>query len=367
MHAVNRTLLSLVAVTAAIMLAACGGTTPKGAVSAAGTDGLAAASMPASTLAFIDANADLSSPAWQTALAQAAKFPGFGEVSQSLRASLSADDVDFARDIQPWLGKEIGVGLLSVGIADGGPKPRWVGFVAITDATKAETALTVAESDLKASGTEYKGFKEFLDSSPDEPIHAAIGADALLIASDSASLHAAIDTHEGAPSLADSPLYAEAMADLPADNLLVGFADGAKVAQLAAVGLPALVDGAQVFGDVDGLPTAEVEQAVRELQALRALSFSFGATDDGARLSVSTLVDEAKAAEFGFAETGTVTLDDLAPADAIAFAGGSVGEPVLRLVMADWRSSRRSSFCRALASSPWHLKQFFDRIGRICL
>ncbi len=332
MHPVNRTLPALVAVTAAIVLAACGGTTtPKGAVSAAGTDGLAAASMPASTLAFIDANADLSSPAWQTALAQATKFPGFASIEQSLRASLSSDDVDFARDIQPWLGKEIGVGLLSVGIADSGPKPRWVGFVAITDAAKAETALTAEASDLKASGTEYKGFREFLDSSEDEPVHAAIGPDALLIASDSASLHLAIDTHEGAPSLADSPLYAEAMADLPADNLLVGFADGAKVAQLAGVALPFAaaepVDGPAV-------PEAQLEQAIRQLEALRAVSFSLGATDGGVRLSSTTLVDEAKAAEFGLPEAGSVTLDDLAPADALAFAGGRVGEQALRAAIA---------------------------------
>jgi Protein of unknown function (DUF3352) len=327
MRTVIRTLLALTAVAAVV--AACGGTTtPKGAAGAAGTDGLAAASMPASTVAFIDANADIDSPAWQAALALGSKFPGFAEVEKSFRDGLSSEKVDFATDIKPWLGDEMAVGLLAIDIAGDEPKPQWVAYVAITDAAKAEASLTADDSDLDPTGTEYKGFKEFVDASDGEPLKAAIGADALLIASDSEGLHAAIDAHEGAPSLADSALFGEAMADLAADNLLVGFADGAKIAQLAGLALPGLAGGLGPDGAA-ALPEAELENAIRDLQALRAMTFSLGADDDGVRFRAVTLVDEAKAAELGVTD-GEVTLDAQVPADALAFVGGRVGDKALR-------------------------------------
>ena len=68
------------------------------------------------------------------------------------------------------------------------------------------------------------------------------------------------------------------------------------------------------------MPPAQVDQALSQLEALRAIAFSAGADDNGFRLHVSTLLDEAKAKALG-ASGGGAELLDRAPADALVFAG----------------------------------------------
>ena len=101
--------------------------------------------------------------------------------------------------------------------------------------------------------------------------------------------------------------------------MLVGYADGPKLAQLAGTAFEA----AAAAGRPKGLPPpAQVDQALSQLEAIRAIAFSAGADDGGFRLHASTLLDQAKAKHLEAARRRRSSqLLDRAPADALVFAG----------------------------------------------
>ena len=299
----------------ALVAAACGGTTTAAAPGAAGTAGMGADAFPASTLFFVDANADANSSAWQKVRAVGARFPGYAKVEAKVTEAVSKtgrDGFSFATDIQPWAGDEAAVGVLAITLAGGKPKPQFVVYVSSKDDAKATAAITGDGTAKK--GADYKGYAQF--TSDDAFI--GVGKGAVLIAGDSGSLHASIDAREGAAAdrLSGSPLYAEALGTLPDDNVLVGYADGPKIAQLAGTAFEA---AAGAGGRAQ--PAAQVDQALSQLEALRAIAFSAGADDNGFRLRVSTLLDEAKAKQLQSIPSKSLALLDKAPANALVYAG----------------------------------------------
>ncbi len=302
----------------ALVVAACGGTTTAAAPGAAGTDGKGADAFPASTLFFVDANADVESSAWQKVRALGAKFPGYPKIEAKIAAAMSEsgeDGFSFAQDIQPWLGDEAAFGVLAITLSGGKPKPQFVAYLASKDDAKAIAAITKKGETTKSG--DYKGYGEY--TGKDDDVVTAVGKGAVLIASDTTSLHASIDAREGddAAQLSGNPLYGEAVATLPEDNVLVGYADGAKIAQLVGTAIEAGTAGAAGAK----LPTAQVDQALSQLEAIRAIAFSAGADDGGFRMRASTLLDEAKAKQLGTMEAAELKLLDHAPADALVFAG----------------------------------------------
>src|SRR4051794_11580913 len=311
-----RPLAAAATVSLALVAAACGGASTTAAPGAAGTDGKGADAFPASTVAFVDANADVTSDAWQKVLTVAKRFPGFPKVQAQVQQSLAKGDKggSFAQDVQPWLGDEAAVGLLSITLAGGKPKPQYAVFLASKDDGKATAAI--AKDATK--GADYKGYATYTASS-EEQLHAAVGKGAVLLADSDASLHAAIDAREGdeAGRLSGVATYGEALKALPADNVVVGYADGAKLAQLAGTAFAA---AAEQSGKAT-LPPAQVDQALKQLEAIRAVAYSAGADDGGFRVRSATLLDPARAKDLKMTAAAPLTLLDRAPADALLFAG----------------------------------------------
>ncbi len=306
----------------ALVAAACGGTTTAAAPGAAGTAGKGADAFPASTLFFVDANADVESSAWQKVRALGAKFPGYPKIEAEIAKAMAASGeggFSFGQDIQPWIGDEAAFGVLSITLSGGKPKPQFVAYLASRDDAKATAAITKQGTTTKAG--DYKGYSEFTGKGND--IVTAVGKGAVLIASDSTSLHASIDAREGdeAARLSGNALYGEALATLPDDNVLVGYADGAKVAQLAGTAIAAATANAGPEPLVPALPAAQVDQALAQLEAIRAIAFSAGADNGGFRFRASTLLDEAKAKQLDGMQAAELKLLDRAPADALVFAG----------------------------------------------
>lgn len=302
----------------ALVVAACGGATTSAAPGATGTAGKGADAFPASTLFFVDANADVASSAWQKVRAVGARFPGYPKIEAKITAALTEtgkDGFSFATDIQPWVGDEAAFGVLAITLAGGKPKPQFVAYLSSRDDAKAIAAIT-RKGETTKSG-DYKGYGEFTGTV--DGVFTAVGKGAVLIASDPTSLHASIDAREGAAAdrLSGNPLYGEALGTLPDDNVLVGYADGAKLAQLAGTAFAAAAQG----GKASGLPATQVDQALAQLEAIRAVAFSAGADDGGFRLRVATLLDEAKAKQLGGMQGAPLKLLDRAPADALVFAG----------------------------------------------
>jgi hypothetical protein len=249
-------------------------------------------------------------------LTVAKRFPGFPKVQAQVQQALARSDKggSFSQDVQPWLGDEAAVGLLSITLSGGKPKPQYAVFLASKDDAKATAAI--AKDATK--GADYKGYATF--TSKDDPNElAAVGKGAVLVAGDVASLHASIDAREGDASgqLSGVPTYGEALKALPDDNVLVGYADGAKLAQLAGTAFAA---AAEQTGKAT-LPPAQVDQALSRLEAIRAVAFSAGADDGGFRVRAATLLDPARAKDFTSTPAASLKLLDKAPADSLVFAG----------------------------------------------
>jgi hypothetical protein len=329
MHAI-RPLAIAATCAAALLVAACGGATSTSAPGAAGTDGKGADAFPASTILFVDANADVNSSAWQKVLTVAKRFPGFPKVQAQVQQELTTTEHggSFAQDVQPWLGDEAAVGLLAITLSGGKPKPQYAVFLASKDDAKA----TVTISKDATKGADYRGYATFTASS-DPHQQAAVGKGAVLIADGETSLHAAIDAREGsaADRLSGVDRYGEALKTLPDDNVLVGYVDGPKLAQLAGTAFAA---ASQQAGRTM-IPPAQVDQALTQLEAIRAIAFSAGADDGGFRLHASTLLDAAKAKDLKLPAAAPLQLLDRAPADALVFAGvpglGQLGEALQNL------------------------------------
>ena len=301
----------------ALAVAACGGANTTAAPGAAGTDGKGADAFPATTIAFVDANADLNSSAWQNVLGVAKRLPGFPKVQAEVQKAITSSDGggSFAQDVQPWLGDEAAFGLLSITLSGSGqPKPQYAVFLASKDDDKA--TATIAKDATK--GVDYKGYATFT-SKDDDHLQAAVGKGAVLIADGETSLHAAIDAREGnaADRLSGVDQYGEALKTLPNDNVLVGYVDGPKLAQLASTGIAAAAQ--RSGGNV--LPPAQVDQALTQLEAIRAIAFSAGADNGGFRVHAATLLDPAKAKNLNTQAAAPLALLDRAPADALVFAG----------------------------------------------
>src|SRR5207247_10855076 len=119
------------------------------------------------------------------------------------------------------------VGLTAVDRGSG--TTNWVVFVASKDDGRAKTA--VGEGDTHSDGS-YNGYSQYTSTKDQAEI--GVGDGAVIVASDRQTLHDAIDVRDGkADSLADVASFKDAMARLPADSLIRGYANPAAIAQLA--------------------------------------------------------------------------------------------------------------------------------------
>ena len=224
-----------------------------------------------------------NSSAWQNVITVAKRFPGFPKVQAQVQHAITSTDHggSFAQDVQPWLGDEAAVGLLSITLSGGKPQPQYAVYLASKDDAKA--TATIAKDATK--GADYKGYTTFTSNS-DQHQQAAVGKGAVLVADGETSLHAAIDAREGsaADRLSGVDRYGEALKTLPDDNVLVGYVDGPKLAQLAGTAFAA---AAQQAGKAACCRRAQVDQALTQLEAIRAIAFSAGADAGGFRLHAS--------------------------------------------------------------------------------
>ena len=145
-------LLVLVAISTVLVAAGCGGADKNSVAGAAGTQGQAAKAFPPGTLLFVDANADLSSGAWQKVRALLAKFPSWAKAEQRLTTAMARvqDGASFDADVKPWLGDEAAIGVLGITLTGGSPKPQLIGYVASKDDAKAAAALRKAKRPWRA-------------------------------------------------------------------------------------------------------------------------------------------------------------------------------------------------------------------------
>lgn len=299
------------------------------ALGAAGTDGKGASAIPADALAFASVNIDRESAGWTKFIEVASRFPGFAKVATDFQDELASpgeDGTDFATDIEPWLGGEVAIGVLGIDLTT--QNPQIVAYIESKDDAAAAAAIT--KGGEATARPDYAGYKVFSDADDDpdsEDMWAAVGDGALLISTSESDLERGIDTRGGdaSASLAGSADFGTTLGKLPDDNMAVLYLNGAKVADLARLGLAAAQaeaangDGVAAGAAASlGAGQAQLQQALDQLATIKGIGMSFGAEDKGFRLRTVISADPSYIAQLG--GVFSPALIDRVPADAVAFA-----------------------------------------------
>jgi hypothetical protein len=171
------------------------------------------------------------------------RLPGFGDqaaldtkIDQIATNLLSQAGIDYQRDLRPWLGNQVAIGLATV--SPDAAEPEGIVVFGVRDREEAEEALprlaaTGGGGELREVG--YEGTSLFLGT--DGGGYAFVG-EMLAVGSSDEQLRAAVDAgNDRRDSLADSEAFRRAMAALPPDHLASLYLDVTAVAE--AAGAPA--------------------------------------------------------------------------------------------------------------------------------
>lgn len=305
--------LALVAFITLVFASGCGSSTK-----AASATGSPADAVPAGALLYADVNLDHGSSAWQQFATVSKRFPGWQRLVDRTVHSFddSSNGTTYEKDVAPWLGDSAGIALTSVDINGG--KPSFVAFVASKDDGKAKSA--VAGDNKTQPDGEYNGYSQYRSTSTSGG-EIGVGDGAVIFASDTQTLHDAIDVRAGkADSLANDSSFNAAMANLPKDSLVRGYANPSKLAQLASL--------AQLSGQAPGTSAQQLATLTKALGSLDSASFSMFASAGGYNSVFHVHVkDGADPGLFGAQSMPSLTLTSMVPADAFLFLGTKFSTP----------------------------------------
>jgi hypothetical protein len=305
--------LAIVLLAVVVPAAACGNATSSSDSTAAATGAI-----PADALFYADVNLDRESPAWQQFAAVGQRFPGWQRFVDQIMAGMnhggsSTENValdtspttSFKDDVEPWLGGSAAFAVTSVDVSS--RSVHWIGFVASRDDGKAKAAI--AKSGSAKDGT-YKGYTLF--RSDDGSGEAAVGDGAVLVGDETGTVKDSIDLRSGGgDAISGNAAFTGAMAKLPQDSLLRGWANTQKLSEL--VGFASL-------GSIgSGASGAQVQQVATALGQLDSLTFAGWATDAGYHLTLRTTVKDGADQSLFAPQSAPSTLAPLVPADAFAF------------------------------------------------
>jgi hypothetical protein len=300
-----RLLLILVLATAAIALlvAGCGG-----GDGSSGSDPAAVA--PAKSPVFIEVALKPEGTLQKNIEALASKVAGIddlgGLVVEELESSAiaSGEDIDFAKEVEPWLGEKAGISLQEY---DGEDFQGYAVAIQSTDTAATQDFIDKASADEVTEEGSYEGADFIVE---DDENTVGIVGDFLVVAEDEAGFKAVVDAADG-EALADDDAYTSAIGKAPSDSLADVFVDiGALIEESGgavdpeaqqfletagiepkeATATASLVPGSdQIEIDLstnaagDSPPTGDASQL---LGALPGGSFAaFASADFGARLS----------------------------------------------------------------------------------
>src|SRR4051812_10017211 len=241
-----------------LVVAGCGGST-----GASGTD--TAKIAPASSFVYVEATIDPTG-AQETAMRSViGDFPGDGPpeerinnlLEQASKSDKAGSDVDYAKDIKPWLGDKAAVFVTRDPAA--ASKVAWGVIVATTDEGKTKDAI----KNGKGSGdreSSYKGTSYVVDK--DGTATGTVGG--FFVAGSEAGMKAAVDASKSSP-LSASDRYKEAIKDARNDRIALAYEDlGGLVQAVASASGQSLGPAAplvgQLFGGKPVVATIHAEQ-----------------------------------------------------------------------------------------------------------
>lgn len=215
--------LVILAIAIALIVAVGGGTSePPPATGAAGV-------VPADALAYVHLSTDPSRPAVGRALRLALRLPSYPLALAAVESRVGAiaggsPNVDFVRDVQPWLGREAALALLNT-------PSSTAGSLVVLDVRERRAAQQFLDRAGALAAGSYRGAQLLRYSTGTELSFVKH----YLVLGQDASVRAAIDVASGASSsLQGNPAYRRAAAGEPADRVLDAYASVAGVRRLLA-------------------------------------------------------------------------------------------------------------------------------------
>jgi len=269
----------LVCCALAAVLAACGSSSSSTNASSQGAD--PASAVPASALAYVQADVRPSGSLAQSIDAASKRLLGVSDPGAKLDALIDksmASGASYETDVRPWLGQQAAVAVLP---GTTSAKAEFAVLLDQTDTAKAEAATK--NSALFGSGggsgdtlaqASYRGvsYTEDLTSK----IDVGVVGDYVVLANDAAAFDAIVDTDKGAASLAASSGYKQAV------NAELAGADG-----VAYVPLVRLIDALIPAASTQSSTAAQILQQLRTRFANAILSGSARFDSTGAAIDLA--------------------------------------------------------------------------------
>ncbi|MCW3039978.1 MAG: hypothetical protein JWM31_1883 [Solirubrobacterales bacterium] len=154
------------------------------------------------------------------------------KIIAALDQQLKADGQTFAKDIDPWLGKKIGVAITGL---RGTSNPDYAIVLAATDEKKAIAALKNG-----AKNVVQRKYKDVTYEYSKDQQQAAVAGKGTLAIGTEAAIKSVIDVEKGADSLAGSDKLAKARKSVTSDRLGFLYADPVSIIDLVANASPQL-------------------------------------------------------------------------------------------------------------------------------
>lgn len=298
MKLITRLGLAAAAVTGAALIAVgCGGSGGGSAASDAATNSKALDLVPKTAIGYAVVDTDFSGDNWEQFSKLAGAFDeDFKGVEETIakEAKEGEDKVDFAKDVEPWLGKTGGAAILS--IKDGGEDADFFAWVEIDDKAKFEDFAK--DQDMK------KGDKvgDFTTYTGEDDMFAGVSDDLAIFTDSEKQLKSTIE-YDG-DSIADVDGVDDAV-DEAGDDALATFVftgPGVREALKANAQLKSAANSAQ-------------------LKDFKAAAVSFSAQDKGMHLRGYGVSDGEKAAK----NAKNDVFNDLPGDTVLAFGGNDFG------------------------------------------
>ncbi|WP_406832727.1 DUF3352 domain-containing protein [Pedococcus sp. KACC 23699] len=177
--------------------------------------------------------------------------------------------VDYAKDVQPWLGQRMGIGFVPDTAAKEGARP--VLALGISDATAARTHLPALASSLGGRCRVLEEYAVCTSGTTDAPLDAIVAA-----------------TARG--TLAEASTYRQDMRDLGEDGVVSAWVDSAKAGEMVSA-----------LGGAAGMPKANLTNLADAGRTAVALRF------DGPNLELAGHVNGVKARPSATGDVRTIT------------------------------------------------------------
>ncbi len=302
---------------AALIAAGCGGSGGSGASEAA-KDAAALDLVPKSAIGYITIDTDFSGDQWSQFSDLAKAFDkDFKGVDKEIAESTSKsnedaddeptdsgeeptdnpDDVDFEKDVEPWLGESGGAALLSV--TKGGDDAEWFAWVELEDVKKFED---FAKDQDSKQGKEIGDYKTFDSTDEDDEMFIAYTDDYAVFTDTRAKLEKIVE-FDG-DSIKDADGVNDSIDEVEGDALATVVVNGEGIRKL-----------------VDETPEAKSLANAKQLKDLRAMAVSFSAEDDGMRIDGHINADGEEAGE----NAEAALFNDLPGNTVLAIGGHDLG------------------------------------------